>query len=258
MRRPIVLVPACQRPLGNHVWHMAQEKYLHAVLRGAGCMPLLLPALGVEADLEAALQIADGVMLTGSASNVDARLYGEQILHPDLPQDPARDATTLPLIRAALARQLPLLAICRGFQEVNVALGGSLHQAVHALPGMLEHRENVLDPLARQYACAHRIKLMPEGLLSRLLGGASEMMVNSLHGQGIARLAEGLLVEAWADDGLVEAYTLASAAGFTLAVQWHPEWQVEDHPQSMRLFGAFGQACRDYQQQQPRNNHRTA
>ena len=126
MRRPIVLVPACQRQLGSHAWHMAQDKYLHAVLRGAGCMPLLLPALGADADLEAALRIADGVMLTGSASNVDARLYGEEILHPDLPQDPARDATTLPMIRAALASQLPLLAICRGFQEVNVALGGTV------------------------------------------------------------------------------------------------------------------------------------
>ena len=252
MRRPIVLVPACQRQLGSHVWHMAQDKYLHAVLHGAGCMPLLLPALGADADLAAALHIADGVMLTGSASNVDARLYGEEILHPDLPQDPARDATTLPLIRAALTLQLPLLAICRGFQEVNVALGGSLHQAVQAVPGMMDHRENVLDPLPRQYAPAHRIKLMPDGMLSRLLGGESEMMVNSLHGQGIARLADGLLVEALADDGLVEAYTVASAAGFTLAVQWHPEWQVEDNPQSMRLFGAFGQACRDYQEQQHR------
>ncbi|MDN2708018.1 gamma-glutamyl-gamma-aminobutyrate hydrolase family protein [Janthinobacterium sp. SUN118] len=250
MRRPIVLVPACQRQLGNHAWHMAQDKYLHAVLRGADCMPLLLPALGADADLEAALRIADGVMLTGSASNVDARLYGEDILHPELPQDPARDATTLPLIRAALARQLPLLAICRGFQEVNVALGGSLHQAVHAVPGMLDHRENVLDPLGRQYAPAHRVKLAPEGLLSRLLGGEGEMMVNSLHGQGIARLADGLLVEALADDGLVEAYTVASAAGFTLAVQWHPEWRVEDNPHAMRLFGGFGQACRDYQEQQ--------
>ncbi|PLY42839.1 gamma-glutamyl-gamma-aminobutyrate hydrolase [Janthinobacterium sp. ROICE36] len=252
MRRPIVLVPACQRQLGNHAWHMAQDKYLHAVLHGAGCMPLLLPALGADADLEAALLIADGIMLTGSASNVDARLYGEDILHPDLPQDPARDATTLPLIRTALARQLPLLAICRGFQEVNVALGGTLHQAVHAVPGMQDHRENGLDPLARQYASAHRIKLAPEGLLSRLLGGESEMMVNSLHGQGIARLADGLLVEALADDGLVEAYTVASAAGFTLAVQWHPEWRVEDNPHSMRLLGAFGQACRDYQEQQHR------
>jgi putative glutamine amidotransferase len=181
MHRPVVLVPACQRQLGSHAWHMAQDKYLHAVLRGAGCMPLLLPALGADADIDAALRIADGVMLTGSASNVDARLYGEDILHPELPQDLARDATTLPLIRAALARQLPLLAICRGFQEVNVALGGSLHQAVHGVPGMMDHRENVLDPLARQYAPAHRIKLMPDGLLSRVLGGDGQLPARPGH-----------------------------------------------------------------------------
>src|SRR5450830_1373602 len=166
MRRPIVLVPACQRQLGSHAWHMAQDKYLHAVLHGAGCMPLLLPALGLDADLEAALQIADGVMLTGSASNVDARLYGEEILHPDLPQDLARDATTLPLIRTALARQLPLFAICRGFQEVNVALGGSLHQAVHAVPGMLDHRERKDDTLDQQYAPSHRVLLDPGGRMT--------------------------------------------------------------------------------------------
>ena len=203
MPRPIVLVPACHRQLGSHAYHSAQDKYLHAVVAAAGCMPLLLPALGQEADLEAALRIADGVLLTGSASNVDARLYGQEIAFPELPQDTARDATTLPLIRAALARQLPLFAICRGFQEVNVAPGGSLHQAVHGVPGMLDHRENINDPLARQYGPAHRIRLTPGALLSRVLGGESEMMVNSLHGQGIARLADGLLVEALADDGLV-------------------------------------------------------
>lgn len=250
MHRPIVLVPACHRQLGSHAYHTAQDKYLHAVLHGARCMPLLLPALGQQADLEAVLALADGVLLTGSASNVDARLYGQQIAFPALPQDPARDATTMPLIHAALARQLPLLAICRGFQEVNVALGGSLHQAVHAVPGMLDHRENTSEPLARQYGAAHRITLTPGALLSRLLGGESEMMVNSLHGQGIDRLADGLLVEALADDGLIEAYTVAAVPGFALGVQWHPEWQVEDNLQSMRLFEAFGQACRIYQHQQ--------
>ena len=155
----------------------------------------------------------------------------------------------MPLIRAALARQLPLFAICRGFQEVNVALGGSLHQAVHAVPGMLDHRENIGDPLARQYGPAHRIRLTPGALLSRVLGGESEMMVNSLHGQGLDRLADGLLVEALADDGLVEAYAVAAVPGFALGVQWHPEWQVEDNPQSMRMFEAFGQACREHQQE---------
>jgi len=255
MRRPVVLVPACQRQLGNHVWHMAQDKYLHAVLLGAGCMPLVLPAFGANIDLydlDAALRIADGVLLTGAASNVDAHLYGEEIRFPDLPQDPARDATTLPLIRAALARKLPLLAICRGFQEVNVALGGSLHQAVHAVANMQDHREDLREPLERQYGPAHRVRLTPGGLLSRMLGGESEMMVNSLHGQGVARLADGLSIEALADDGLVEAFTVAGAEGFSIAVQWHPEWQVESNPLSMRLFGAFGQACRDFQEQQHR------
>jgi putative glutamine amidotransferase len=255
MRRPVVLVPACQRQLGNHVWHMAQDKYLHAVLLGAACMPLVLPAFGANIDLydlDAALRIADGVLLTGAASNVDAHLYGEEIRFPELPQDPARDATTLPLIRAALARKLPLLAICRGFQEVNVALGGSLHQAVHAVANMQDHREDLREPLERQYGPAHRVRLTPGGLLSRMLGGESEMMVNSLHGQGVARLADGLSVEALADDGLVEAFTVAGADSFAMAVQWHPEWQVESNPLSMRLFGAFGQACRDYQEQQHR------
>lgn len=248
MRRPIVLVPACHRQLGSHAYHTVQDKYLHAVVVAAGCMPLVLPALGTDADLDAALQIADGVLLTGSASNVGARLYGQDIAFPELPQDPARDATTMPLIHAALARQLPLLAICRGFQEVNVALGGSLHQAVHAVPGMLDHRENINDTLARQYAPAHRVRLTPGALLSRILGGESEMMVNSLHGQGLDRLADGLLVEALADDGLVEAYAVAGVPGFALGVQWHPEWQVEENPQAMRIFEAFGQACRAHRQ----------
>jgi len=252
MRRPIVLVPACQRQLGNHVWHMAQEKYLQAVLLGADCMPLVLPAFGADTDLDAALRIADGVLLTGAASNVDARLYGEAIRFPELPQDAARDATTLPLIRAALARKLPLMAICRGFQEINVALGGSLYQAVHEVANMQDHREDVRQPIERQYGPAHRVRLTPGGMLSRILGGESEMMVNSLHGQGVARLADGLIVEALADDGLVEAFTVAGAEGFSIAVQWHPEWQVESNPLAMRLFGAFGQACRDFQEQQHR------
>src|SRR5471032_64423 len=233
MRRPIVLVPACQRQLGNHVWHMAQEKYLQAVLLGADCMPLVLPAFGADTDLDAALRIADGVLLTGAASNVDARLYGEAIRFPELPQDAARDATTLPLIRAALARKLPLMAICRGFQEINVALGGSLYQAVHEVANMQDHREDVRQPIERQYGPAHRVRLTPGGMLSRILGGESEMMVNSLHGQG-------------------EAFTVAGAEGFSIAVQWHPEWQVESNPLAMRLFGAFGQACRDFQEQQHR------
>ena len=248
MRRPIVIVPACVNQIGTHAYHTAQLKYVAAVVTGARCMPLVLPALGPATDLEAVLATADGVMLTGSPSNVHASLYGEDLLDPGLPLDAARDATTLPLIRAALKRGIPLLAICRGFQEINVALGGSLHQAVQEVAGMNDHRDNPDDTLETQYGPAHRVLLETGGLMAGLLGGAGELMVNSLHGQGIARLAAGLRVEARADDGLVEAYTVASAPGFSLAVQWHPEWRLEDNPASMKIFGAFGQACRDYQQ----------
>lgn len=246
MRSPIVLVPACVTQTGAHLSHTAHLKYVAAVADGARCTPLIVPALGAATDFEALLAVADGVMLTGSPSNVHAGLYGETVLDPTLPQDAARDATTLPLIRAAIKRGIPLLAICRGFQEVNVALGGSLHQAVHSVAGMADHRENKDHTLDQQYAPSHRVLLDPGGRLSHILDGATAIMVNSLHGQGINRLAASLVAEAHADDGLVEAYRVADAKGFTLAVQWHPEWRFAENPDSVKLFSAFGAACRAY------------
>jgi len=247
MRRPIVLVPACVNQIGSHPYHTAQLKYVAAVADGARCAPLIIPALGAATDIEALLAVADGVMLTGSPSNVHAGLYGEDLLDPSLPLDPARDATTLPLIRAAIQRGIPLLAICRGFQEVNVALGGTLHQAVHDVAGMNDHREQKTRTLELQYAPSHRVLLEPSGRMVQILDGVSEIMVNSLHGQGINRLAPSLAVEARADDGLVEAYRVADAIGFTLAVQWHPEWRFAENPDSVKLFSAFGEACTEYQ-----------
>ncbi|MHA4868138.1 gamma-glutamyl-gamma-aminobutyrate hydrolase family protein [Duganella sp. PWIR1] len=246
MRSPVVLVPACVNQIGAHPYHTAQLKYVAAVADGAHCTPLIVPALGAATDFEALLAVADGVMLTGSPSNVHAGLYGEEVLDPTLPQDAARDATTLPLIRAAIKRGIPLLAICRGFQEVNVALGGSLHQAVHAVAGMADHRENKEHTLDQQYAPSHRVLLDPGGRMAQILDGVAEIKVNSLHGQGINRLASGLVAEARADDGLVEAYRVADAKGFTLAVQWHPEWRFSENPDSVKLFRAFGDACRAY------------
>jgi putative glutamine amidotransferase len=240
------LVPACVNRIGAHPYHTAQLKYVAAVADGARCTPLIVPALGAATDFEALLALADGVMLTGSPSNVHASLYGEEVLDPSLPQDEARDATTLPLIRAAIKRGIPLLAICRGFQEVNVALGGTLHQAVHAVPGMADHRENKEHTLDQQYAPSHRVLLDPGGRMAQILDGAAGIQVNSLHGQGINQLAPGLVAEARADDGLVEAYRVADAKGFTLAVQWHPEWRFSENPDSVKLFRAFGDACRAY------------
>jgi putative glutamine amidotransferase len=246
MHSPIVLVPACTRTIGHHPYYAAQIKYVDAVVLGAGCAPLIVPALGGALDLNSMLDVCDGIMLTGSASNVHPSHYGADLHDPALPQDPGRDATTLPLIRAALARGIPVMAVCRGFQEMNVALGGSLHQAVQEVEGKLDHREDPSLPLEAQYAPAHQITLTPDGVLQRILGGALAIDVNSLHGQGLDRLADGIAVEARSPDGLVEAFSVPAAPGFTLAVQWHPEWRLQENPDSMRLFGAFGNACRAY------------
>jgi putative glutamine amidotransferase len=243
--KPIVILPACAQKIGLHEQHTAQFKYVNA-LEAAGCVPLILPALGRLADIEAVLDACDGVMLTGSPSNVHPSHYAQQLDDARLPLDAARDATTLPLIRAVLARGMPLLGICRGFQEINVALGGSLHQAVHAVAGMQDHREDKQASLEQQYSAAHAVTVTPGGLLAKVLQRDGELQVNSLHGQGVDRLAPGLVVEARAFDGLVEAFSVNPAKGFALALQWHPEWRLIENPASLRILGAFAQACRDY------------
>jgi putative glutamine amidotransferase len=247
--RPIVIIPACTRDFGEHPYHAAQYKYVDAIVLGADCAPMILPSLGAALDLETVLGQCDGIMLTGSASNVHPSYYSEDLLDPSLPQDPARDETTLPLVRAAVARGVPIIAICRGFQEMNVALGGSLHQAVQTVVGKMDHRELGMD---EQYGDAHKVQLVEGGMLHRLLG-APEIPVNSLHGQGVNELARGLVVEATAEDGLVEAFTVGTSPGFTLALQWHPEWRITHNPYSMKMFGAFGQACRDYKANRSRS-----
>jgi putative glutamine amidotransferase len=241
-QRPIVGIPACIKSIGDHAFHAVGVKYISAVAEAAGCTPLLLPALGEGLDREQALGLVDGLLFTGSVSNVAPEHYGKTLARPDLAQDAARDATTLPLIRAALAAGVPLLGICRGFQELNVAMGGSLHQEVHAEPGMMDHREARDADLDVQYGPSHTVALTPGGLLQTLLG-VEEITVNSIHGQGIDRLGGGLSVEARAPDGLVEAVRVGDAPSFALAVQWHPEWKVQQNPQSLAIFRAFGRAC---------------
>jgi putative glutamine amidotransferase len=181
-----------------------------------------------------------GLFLSGSPSNVDAGLYGEDITHPQLPQDPLRDGITIPLIRAAVARGLPIMGVCRGFQEINVAFGGTLHQAVHELDDFGDHREDKNFDLEQQYGPAHPVHLTNDGLLHRVIG-QDEIMVNSLHGQGLKRLGEGLVA-----DGLVEAFYIKAHPNFGLAVQWHPEWKMNENPASLAVFNAFGRACHDF------------
>lgn len=243
VRRPIVGIPACIKQIGAHDFHVAGRKYVDAVVLAAGCTPVLLPALGDRQDVAQLLGMLDGLMLTGSPSNVEPARYGQAPHLPGMMMDLERDATTFPLIAAALEAGLPLFGICRGFQELNVALGGTLHQEVHRVPGRRDHREPKDQPLDVQYGMAHPVRLTPGGRLQALLGGVEEIMVNSIHGQGIAELADGLVVEATAPDGQIEAVRLDGAKGFAMAVQWHPEWKVMDNPDSRRIFGAFGEAC---------------
>lgn len=246
--KPVVLVPACQRRLGDHPFHIAAKPYIDAV-RLAGGQPLVVPAAEAE-EIDALLDIADGVFLTGSPSNVHPRHFEEPVRDPKLPLDPARDDWTLPLIPRAVARGVPLFAICRGLQEVNVAYGGSLHQAVHETEGLSDHRGADRDrtaPLDIRYGPAHPVDVVAGGTLERLVGEPS-FIVNSLHGQGVNRLAPGLRVEARAPDGVVEAFTVDGAPGFNLCVQWHPEWQADINPVSRRLLEAFGAACRAYRE----------
>jgi putative glutamine amidotransferase len=242
--KPLVLVPACNRQLGDHPFHIAGQKYVDAV-RLAGCTPLIVPT--AEADeIPGLLALADGVLLTGSPSNVHPRHFGEDVHDPSLPLDPARDAWTLPLIRQVLALGLPLFAICRGTQETNVALGGSLHQAVQEVGPFQDHRSVSGQPAHVQYADVHPVQVLPGGRLAQIVGRSS-FQVNSLHGQAVNQLAPGLRVEAVAPDGIVEAFSVETAPGFNLCLQWHPEWQAAANPVSMQLLTAFGDATRAWQ-----------
>lgn len=244
--KPVVLVPACNRMQGLHPFHMAGKKYIDA-LRLGGCLPLIVPFVHA-AEIDELLDHADGVLLTGSPSNVHPSHFGEAVHDTSLPLDADRDAWTLPLIPRALERGIPLFAICRGFQEANVALGGSLHQAVQEVPGQRDHRSAEHEPADVQYGFAHELHVVPGGLLDSIVG-QPQFQVNSLHGQGVKKLAPGLRAEAHAPDGLVEAFCMPEAKSFNLCVQWHPEWRAAHNPISLRLFQAFGAACKQFKEQ---------
>ena len=246
-QKPVVLIPACNRMIGVHPFHVAGKKYIDAV-RLAGCLPLIVPFVHAS-EVDELLDHADGVLLTGSPSNVHPSHFGEEVHDTTLPLDIDRDAWTLPLIPRALQRGIPLFAICRGFQEANVALGGSLHQAVQEVPGQRDHRGATEGPAELQYGLAHEVHVEAGGLLASIVDQA-EFQVNSVHGQGVKRLATGLRVEARAPDGLVEAFSMPEARSFNLCVQWHPEWQAAHNPISLKLFKAFGAACQTFR------NHR--
>ncbi|HVB17387.1 MAG TPA: gamma-glutamyl-gamma-aminobutyrate hydrolase family protein [Stellaceae bacterium] len=240
---PFIGIPCCVRTLHERPFHTASARYSDALIEAAGVMPILLPAIGAKTDSAALLDRLDGLLITGSPSNVEPHHYGGPPSMEGTLHDPDRDATTLPLIRAAVRRDIPVLAICRGIQELNVALGGSLFQRIFEMPERFNHRRRrgpmTLD---QRYGPAHSVMLTEGGRLIDIAGGAPEIMVNSLHGQGIDRPAADLLVEAVAPDGQIEGVSLPGAR-FVVGVQWHPEYKVLENPFSRALFEAFAQAC---------------
>ncbi len=245
MMKPLVGITCCRKQFSVYGMpnHAASDTYVRAADEVVKAVPVLIPANGGAADVQMLIERLDGIILTGSRSNVQPELYGGPPHAEGTPEDEARDAVTLPLIRAALAGGLPLLAICRGLQEFNVALGGSLHQRLQDLPDRFDHA-TPLQPLARlRTAKAHAVRVVPGSFLHRL-AGTSEIAVNSLHNQGINVLAPGLTIEGTAPDGTIEAVRAAAAPGFAFGVQWHPEYDFETDALSRRIFATFGEAVR--------------
>ena len=245
--KPLIGISCCTKQFGVFGMpnHAASDTYVRATDLVVGGVPILMPANGPTCDIETLLDRLDGIILTGSRSNVHPTLYDGPPHAEGTWEDPNRDNVTLPLIRAAVARGVPLLAICRGFQELNVALGGSLHQRLQDLPDRIDHSTPMHpSPKVRQ-GKSHGMRITPDGWLHKL-AGTTEIAVNSLHNQGIDRLAPSLVAEGVAPDGTIEAVSVAGCRGYAVGVQWHPEYDWMTDSLSKRIFAQFGDKVRDY------------
>lgn len=240
---PLIGIPASFLDRQGFRMHAVGQANVDAVANVAGGVPVVIPAIAERLDVVDLLANLDGIMLTGGVSNVEPRHYGGAPSREGDQHDPLRDATSLPLIRAAVDLGVPLFAVCRGFQEFNVALGGSLHQHLQEIPGRFDHRRDRTKPIEKQLEPIHSIDIEAGTALPEIAGAACAM-VNSLHGQGIDKPAPGTTVAARAADGTVEALSVAGAPGFALGVQWHPEFHAAKDPLSRALFEAFGAAAR--------------
>ncbi|MFW5641521.1 MAG: gamma-glutamyl-gamma-aminobutyrate hydrolase family protein [Roseicyclus sp.] len=244
MTRPVIGI------IGNH--HLINDQYSthaggtmnsEAVAEVADCMPLLIPSDPRFVRTEELLERFDGFLFTGGRPNVHPAEYGEDETEAHGAFDRARDAVTLPLIRACVDRGQPILGVCRGFQEVNVAMGGTLHPEIRDLPGRMNHRMPPDGTIEEKFALRHAVRFTEGGPFHRLMG-AVEVMTNTLHGQGIKRPGARVVIDGQAPDGTPEALYIEGAPGFTLSVQWHPEYRAAQDPVSRPLFRAFGDAAR--------------
>jgi putative glutamine amidotransferase len=245
MTKPIIAIPADLRTIDGSGWHAVHTQYVRAALNAAGLMALIVPAMEEGYDTDAILDRVDGLLVSGSASNVHPSLYGTDETEAHGPFDPARDATSLPLIRHAIDRGMPLLAICRGIQELNVALGGTLDTEIQQQSGRADHRKPDVPDRDGMYAIRQTVSIKEGSCIARYLG-SGDILVNSLHRQAIATTAPRLQVEATAPDGTIEAVSVIDAKGFAVGVQWHPEYWAETDTPSRQLFEAYGAAVRAY------------
>ena len=245
--RPLICVSAnsIEAAHRRHRVHATGERNIQSLLKMVDCIPVLLPPMGAAVDIVELVSHMDGVVLTGGRANVEPHHYDGPAFPADEPIDPGRDALVLPLVRACIAARVPVFGICRGIQEINVALGGSLHYRIHQLSGKYDHRRPRRKDVATEviFRPNHMVKLTPGGLFQALTGH-DEMMVNSLHGQGVDRLGEGLVVEATSPDGVIEGLRYNDDTQFIVGVQWHAEWQPDEHTLSGALYTAFGEAAR--------------
>lgn len=247
MTKPLILVTADVKPVDGYNWHAAPSTYLQAVVRGSDALPVILPSLGADIDIDGALDQVDGVLATGSRSNVNPQLYGGEATEANGPYDPERDATTLPLLRRALERGVPVFAICRGMQELNVALGGTLLTEIQDMEGRADHRAPTSEHQDTRFKIAHPIEIEPDSPLAEILG-EEPVDVNSLHRQALGTLGDRLTVVARAEDGTIEAVSVKDGPGYVVATQWHPEYWVASDGPSQKLFRAFGDAAREYRE----------
>ena len=248
MKRPVIGVIGNAHTVEDRfAAQLAGERNLRAVADVAGALPLMFAGSPDITDIGALLEVADGILLTGARANIHPTRFGSEPHPKHEPYDTRRDALALALVEVCVARGVPLFGICRGFQEMNVAFGGSLHPEIRELPGRTNHRMPRLptgeihpDP-AVVFADRHEVRLVAGGVFERLLGQQA-IRVNSLHGQGISRLGERVVVEGVAEDGTIEAIRISGASGFALGVQWHAEYEAQRNPINRKLFQAFGEA----------------
>ena len=246
MARPIVGIIGNAHLINNeYPAHAGGTMNSQAIAEVSGAMPLLIPADPRFVAVEELLETCSGFLLTGGRPNVHPEEYGEEATEAHGAFDRARDAITLPLIRACVARGQPFIGVCRGFQEVNVAMGGTLHPEIRNLPGRMNHRMPPDGTLEEKFELRHTVRFAPGGVFHRLMG-AEQVVTNSLHGQGVKQPGPRIVIDGWADDGTPEALYVRDAPGFTLSVQWHPEWNAANDPVSRPLFQAFGRAVAEW------------